>query len=63
MSQAEVIKAMKNKKWYSINEIAEITGNKSGSISCNLSKLFKSGEVFRKEVLVEGHHKYLFKLK
>lgn len=62
MGQDDILKLLKKeKRWLSCKQIKEILGNSSAHRSLNV--LLKSNEVLRKEVKVNNHHEFQWRIK
>jgi len=62
MGQAEIIKLLKEeKKWLSSKQIAEKLGNSTAMRP--LQVLLKHGEILRREVKVNSHNEYQWRIK
>ena len=58
MAQEDVLKLLKKeKRWLSTKKIAEKLKIGRGTVDLNLNKLYKYGEVFKKEGLVNDYSK------
>ena len=62
MGQSEILKLLKKEKeWLSSKQIAEKLGNSTAMRP--LQVLLKHGEIVRREVKVNNHHEYQWRIK
>jgi len=64
MTQEEALKCLKkHKRWMITKEVAEKTTMEKRNAAKNLAALYKYGEVERKQVRVENHYTYKWRIK